>query len=52
MFEAAKRASANVPDVIFDVARSGTSLADKDNLAEGTVPLVKLSADNAVKSTC
>ena len=46
------RASSNVPLVILDVARSGTSLADNDNRAEGTVPEVRLSADNAVKSTC
>ena len=46
------RASANVPLVIFDAAKSGTSLADNDNRADGTVPDVRLLADNEVKSTC
>ena len=50
--EADNRASANVPLVILDVAKSGTSLADKDSRADGTVPDVRLLADNAVKSTC
>ena len=50
--EADNRASANVPLVIFDVAKSGTSLADNDSRADGTVPDVRLLADSAVKSTC
>ena len=50
--EADSRASANVPLVIFDEAKSGTSLADSDNRADGTVPDVRLLADSDVKSTC
>ena len=46
------RASANVPLVIFDVAKSGTSLADNDNRAEGTVPEVRLDAFRLDRSTC
>ena len=45
-------ASANVPLVIFDVAKSGTSLADNDNRAEGTVPEVRLDAFRLDRSTC
>ena len=45
-------ASEKVPEVIFDVAKLGMSDAPKDNLADGTVPEVKLSADSDVKSTC
>ena len=46
------RSAPNVPDVIFEVGKAGISLVPNDNRAEGTVPEVKLLADNAVRSTC
>ena len=47
IFEAAKLgilASANVPEVIFEAAKLGISDADKESLADGTVPLPKFEA--------
>ena len=42
-------ASSNEPDVILDAARFGISLALRDNLADGTVPLPNSDAFNDVR---